>query len=70
MRIGNWTLAGVWFALTILYVENKAFHDYVYSIFSRFPHFLQEFMVGLVIPILLLVVKWDKGKEQPDAVQR
>ena len=70
MRIGNWTLAGVWFALSILYVENKAFHDYVFSIFSRFPHFLQEFVVGLVVPVLLFVVKWNKAKEGGDAVQR
>lgn len=50
------SLVCVWLALAILYVENKAFHDYVFSLFSRFPHFLQEFVVGFVVPIATVAI--------------
>lgn len=63
------TLAGLWLALTVLYVENQAFHDYVFSLFSRFPHFLQEFVIGIVIPIVLMVGRWRKAEEKSDGVQ-
>lgn len=52
-----------WVALTVLYVENQAFHDYVYGIFARFPRLLQEFVVGIVIPIGLAAGKWRKSRE-------
>jgi hypothetical protein len=71
LNVSAKTLAGAWVALTALYVENKAFHDFVFRLFSRFPHFLQEFVVGLLIPVLLVFGKWRKAKEaSDDAVQR
>jgi hypothetical protein len=71
LNVSAKTLAGAWVALTALYVENKAFHDFVFRLFSRFPHFMQEFVVGVLIPVVLLFGKWRKEKESGDApVQR
>ena len=65
------SLAGAWFTLSVLYVENRRFHDFVFNLFSRFPHFMQEFVVGLLIPILIVVGKRRKAKEDDDVpVQR
>lgn len=57
------SLVCVWAALAVLYVENQAFHDYIFAIFSRFPHFLQEFVVGFAVPIALVFGKWRRTKE-------
>jgi hypothetical protein len=51
------TLVCVWFAFTVLYVENEAFHDYVFMLFTRFPRFLQEFVVGFLVPVLMVFSK-------------
>jgi hypothetical protein len=50
------SLVCMWAALAVLYVENPAFHNYIFNLFSRFPHFLQEFVLGLVIPIATLII--------------
>jgi hypothetical protein len=78
-RIRNWlaqfnvsakSLACLWAAASFLYVENKRFHDAVFNLFSRFPHFMQEFVVGVIIPLVLLLGHWRKKKaESNDAVQ-
>lgn len=52
-----------WAGLSVLYVENQAFHDFVFKLFSRFPHFMQEFVVGFAVPIALMIGKWRKAKE-------
>jgi hypothetical protein len=71
LNVSAKTLAGAWVALTALYVENKAFHDFVFRLFSRFPHFMQEFVVGVLIPVVLLFGKWRKEKAaDDDGVQR
>lgn len=57
------SLVCVWAALSVLYVENQAFRNYVSGIFGRFPHFLQEFVVGIVVPIVLVFGNWKKAKE-------
>jgi hypothetical protein len=55
------SVACLWAAGAFLYVENKAFHDLVFRLFSRFPHFMQEF-VGIVTPLILLLGHWRKAK--------
>ena len=57
------SLVCAWAALSVLYVENTAFHNYIHAIFARSPHFMQEFVVGLVIPIVMVFTKWKKAKE-------
>jgi hypothetical protein len=61
-RVSTWLGLGGWFTLTTLYVENKAFHDYVFKIFSKFPHFMQEFVVGLIVPIAIAMMQYRKAK--------
>lgn len=56
------SVACLWAAASFLYVENKAFHDFVFRLFSRFPHFMQEFVVGIVVPLVLLFGHWRKAK--------
>jgi len=57
------SLVCAWAALSILFVEDQPFHNYVSGIFSRFPHFMQEFVVGFAVPIALMLGKWRKAKE-------
>jgi hypothetical protein len=61
-NISTKSLAGAWVALTALYVENQAFHNFVSRLFSRSPHFMQEFVVGVIVPLGLLLGHWRKAK--------
>jgi hypothetical protein len=59
------SLVCAWLALAVLYVENPAFHNYVFALFSRFPHFLQEFVVGFVVPVTTVAIGHARKERKP-----
>lgn len=48
------TLSGVWAFLSILWVSDPQFHDYIKGAFDVLPKGVHAFMVGVIIPICIL----------------
>jgi hypothetical protein len=51
-------LVCLWVFLTFLYGTNEAFHHSLHHAFSKLSLHAQEFIVGLVIPIAVVISNW------------
>jgi hypothetical protein len=51
-------LVCLWVFLTFLYGTNEAFHDSLFKAFNKLSLHTQEFLVGLVVPIAVVISNW------------
>jgi TRAP-type C4-dicarboxylate transport system permease small subunit len=65
-RFTNWlktsipavVLVCLWVFLTLLYGTDEAFHDALFKAFNKLSLPTQEFIVGLVVPIAVVISNW------------
>lgn len=56
--------AALWFIFTVLYIEDDAFHDNIFKLFTLYPH-LTEFLVGFLVPAVMVFASRKNEEEEP-----